>query len=88
MSVEKCSVCKELLPEKLPHSITVCSTNCFNKFWWKFYRSQMLAGGAFGAFLAWIYGRVGNVSGVAFISVCTTVFVMYKIKVMGDYPWE
>jgi hypothetical protein len=87
MSVKKCGVCKGLLPEKLPYSsITVCSTNCFNKFEWKLHRDQMLIGGAFGVLLVWASSSA-NVSGVGFFSVCTIAFVLYKIKEMGDYPW-
>ncbi len=80
-----CSICKGPLPEKLPHDMTVCSTNCYNKFWHKHYRSQLIAGSVFGALSAW---AIGSLLGVVMIGIIVLVFANIKIDQMKNYPWR
>ena len=87
MDTEKCCECKGPLPEELPHSITVCSDNCWNKFHWKIYRSQLLFIGVFGLVLIWVFGSDGKILGVALFSAITTALVIFKYMQMKNYPW-
>jgi len=88
MDTEKCCECKGPLPEELPHSIIVCSDNCWNKFHWKIYRSQLLFIGVFGLILIWVFGSAGNILGVALFSAITTALVMLKYMQMEKYSFS
>ena len=88
MDAIKCASCKGPLPAKLPHNIRVCSTNCFNKLEWKFYRKQLLGGAGFGFLFIWAISGKGNTLGVAVASAITTAFIIFKIQDMRRYPWN
>ncbi len=47
MHTSLCSECKGPLPDELPYD-SFCSTNCYNKDWYKHLRSQLIFGSVFG----------------------------------------
>jgi hypothetical protein len=85
MNASLCFICKGSLPEELPHEITVCSTNCYNKNQYKFLRSQLIAGTVFGLLLTLTtWGDPISIAG----GIITFVFVIIKTNEMKGYPWH
>ena len=80
-----CSECKGPLPEELPYEITICSTNCYNKFWYKHYRFQLRSGIVFGVIVTLsTWGTPFSVASGIF----TFIFVYIKNNQMDGYPWR